>query len=195
MDKEALIIVDLQNDFCPGGTLAVPKGNEVVPTLNMAVDLAKENKWGIYATRDWHPKNSDHFLQWPVHCLQNTKGAEFHPDLNLKNAIIISKGMDPDDLEGYSGMRAVNESGITLHHLLQQKGVKRLFIGGLALDYCVKSTALEAAGLHYDTYVIQDACRSVNLRPGDEMIAIGTMLNLGVKFVNFDDLKGRERLS
>ena len=136
---DALISVDVQNDFLAGGSLAVPHGNEVIPVMNRYINAFEEKGLPIFATRDWHPANHCSFKAqggpWPPHCVQGTKGAEYAPDLQLpEDAVVISKATRPDE-DAYSGF-----DGTDMHEHLQKIGVKRLFIGGIATDYCVLNT-------------------------------------------------------
>jgi len=186
-EDDALVIVDTQKDFCPGGALPVPEGDTVIPVLNEYIKIFREAGTAIYATRDWHPSNHISFKEqggtWPAHCIQNTKGAEFHPDLRLpKGTVIISKATDPDK-EAYSGFDSTN-----LEKELRLKKVKRVFIGGLATDYCVKSTVLDAVKLGFETVLLEDAVRGVNVNPGDSEKATREMLAAGAKKTTLKDL-------
>jgi len=191
--KDALIVIDVQNDFCPGGALAVRGGDEVVPVLNRMIDKFAAAGLPIFATRDWHPEKTHHFRAygglWPVHCVQGTRGAEFHPGLHLgKDVVVVSAGMLPTE-EGYSGFQAVDESGTRLAELLRRKGVERIFIGGLATDYCVKHTVLDGLREGFKVVLLVDAVRAVDLVPGDGERAIDEMVRAGaVKGVSSDDL-------
>jgi len=169
--KDALIIVDVQNDFCLGGALAVRNGDEVVPVLNRYIEKFLDARLPIFATRDWHPAKTIHFKayggMWPVHCVQGTHGAEFHADLKLaKEIVIISTGMAPSE-DGYSG------------DLLRQHGVERIFVGGLATDYCVKQTVLDGLSQGFKVMVIGDAVRGVDLNPNDTVQALKEMSEAG----------------
>jgi nicotinamidase/pyrazinamidase len=182
-ETDALIIVDAQNDFCPGGALAVAGGDEVIAPLNRYIELFTERRRSIFATRDWHPARTSHFRDyggpWPVHCVQNTKGAEFHPELRLADqAVVVSKGMAPDE-DGYSGFHAVDADGTPLAEILRRKGVARIFVGGLATDYCVKHTVLDALKLGFKVVVLSDAVRPVNLHPDDGAAALQEMVYAG----------------
>ena len=188
---DALVIVDTQKDFCPGGALPVPEGDTVIPALNEYIKIFREAGTAIYATRDWHPSNHISFKEqggtWPAHCIQNTKGAEFHPDLRLpKGTVMISKATDPDK-EAYSGF-----DGTNLEKELRLKGVKRVFIGGLATDYCVKSTVLNAVKLGFETVLLEDALRGVDVNPGDSGKAIVEMVAAGAKKTTLNDLTSQE---
>jgi len=180
---DALIIVDVQNDFCPGGSLAVTGGDEVVPVLNQYIEQFTQARVPIFATRDWHPENTRHFKihggLWPPHCIQGTKGAEFRTDLALPDdAVIVSAGMAPDE-EGYSGFDGKDENGAGLADLLRARGVERVFIGGIATDYCVKETVLDALKHGFKVVLLEDAVRGVNLRPDDSERAIAEMVRAG----------------
>ena len=184
---DALIIVDVQRDFCPGGGLPVPEGDRVVPVLNGYIRRFREAGAHIYATRDWHPPNHKSFREyggiWPAHCVQGSVGAEFHPDLELpEDVIVISKATDPDR-EAYSGFEGTN-----LLEDLRSRGVRRVFIGGLATDYCVKSTVLDALRYGFETYLLVDAIRGVDLKPGDSERAIREMVDGGAKKITLSDI-------
>lgn len=186
--KEALLIVDVQNDFCPGGSLAIKEGNQVVPPLNELSRFIRERGGIVFASRDWHPKQTRHFSTgggvWPVHCVQNTEGGAFHPHLNLDGAIIISKGMDPED-DAYSPFQGKTDQEETLDGLLV--GVDTLYIGGLATDYCVKAAVLDARKKGITTVLVYDACRAVELNAGDEQKALDEMTTAGaeIRFSQF----------
>jgi nicotinamidase/pyrazinamidase len=180
--KKALIVVDLQNDFCPGGSLAVAEGNEVVAPLNKLMKDFLDRGEPVYKTRDWHPAKTKHFQMyggvWPVHCVQNTHGAEFHADLvDDPRITIISKGID-ESADGYSGF-----DGTNLGQLLRDEGVEEVWIGGLATDYCVKHTVLDAIGEGFRVKALADAMRPVNVNPNDGAKAIEEMLDAGAEIV------------
>ena len=175
---DALIVVDVQNDFCPGGALAVDRGDEVVEPLNR---MAAEHPL-VVATRDWHPPDHGSFEPnggpWPVHCVQGTPGAELHPGIDRGRIHhVVDKGQDPTT-EGYSGFE---DTGLA--ELLRAQGVERVHVGGLALDYCVKNTALDARRHHFDVVVHRDATRAVNVRPGDDERAVAELREAGVEIV------------
>lgn len=185
---DALIIVDLQNDFLPGGNLAVPHGNEVVEVLNRYIALFQNEGLPIYATRDWHPANHCSFKPqggpWPPHCVQQSVGAQFARALRLPpQAVIISKATRPD-LDAYSGFQ-----GTMLDAKLKKGGIRRLFIGGLSTDYCVLHTVKDAVALHYQVYVLNDAIRGVNVKTGDSERAIAEMHGLGAEFIEVTELE------
>jgi nicotinamidase/pyrazinamidase len=183
--KSALLVVDVQNDFTPGGALAVPRGDEVVPLLNRYMEMFGVAGVPVYTSRDWHPEVSKHFKEhggvWPPHCIQGTWGAEFHPDLRRpEDAITISKGMDPER-DSYSAFDALEEDGTPLAESLRRRGVEHIFMGGLATDYCVKWSALEAANQGFQFTVLLDASLGVNLEPHDSEIAIAEMVRAGAE--------------
>jgi nicotinamidase/pyrazinamidase len=183
--KQALIVVDVQNDFCPGGTLAVPHGDEVIAPLNKLIDEFLDRGDPVYKSRDWHPRSTRHFAAyggtWPVHCVQNTKGAQFHPALRDDPRIkIVSKGLGETD--GYSAFDET-DLGSQLHNA----GVQELIVGGLATDYCVKNTVLDALGQGFKVKAVEDAMRPVELQPGDGERAIEEMRAAGAEIVSTDD--------
>ena len=186
--KHALIIVDVQKDFCPGGTLPVPEGDKIIPNLNKYVEIFRKNGGKIYATRDWHPENHISFKEhgglWPKHCVQGTEGAEFHPNLKLpEDAVIISKGTDPLR-EAYSGFE-----GTDLKKKLKQEGIVRVFVGGLATEYCVKNTVLDAIKFGFETVLLMDAIKGIDLKPSDSIKAIDEMVKKGVKTVKLENFE------
>lgn len=190
--KDALIIVDVQNDFCPGGALAVAGGDEVVPALNPVIERFAGAGLPIIATRDWHPEKTSHFKThggpWPVHCVQGTRGAEFHGDLKLGNAVVLSKGMTADE-DSYSGFQATDPSGTRLATLLRHQGVERILVGGLATDYCVKHTVLDGLREGFKVVLLGDSIRAVNLEPHDGDLAIDEMVRAGaVKVRDFTEI-------
>ncbi len=190
--KKALLIVDVQNDFCPGGTLAVPEGDKIVPILNKYIKIFSKNKLPIFSSRDWHPKETKHFKDfgglWPEHCIQNSKGASFHHDLKLpKETVILSKGMDPEE-DSYSAFQAVDNHGTKFLNLLKILGITELFIGGLATDYCVKYSVLDALKLGFKVQLLMDAIQGVNIKPTDSRYAIEEMLIRKAKKITFAQL-------
>jgi nicotinamidase/pyrazinamidase len=190
--EEAVLIVDVQNDFCPGGSLAVPEGDKIIPVLNKYIKIFSMRKLPIFASRDWHPKESKHFKRfggpWPKHCIQNTKGARFHPDLKLpKETIILSKGMDPAK-DSYSAFQAVDSNGTEFLGLLKVLGVSELFIGGLATDYCVKSSVLDALKFGFKVKLLIDTIKGVNIRPKDSEDAIEEMTARGAEEMSLEKL-------
>jgi nicotinamidase/pyrazinamidase len=176
---DALIVVDMQNDFCAGGALAVPDGDAVIEPLNR---LARESQF-VVATRDWHPADHHSFAVhggvWPVHCVQDTPGAQLVSGLDA-DAIdaIVDAGKAPD-LEGYSGFEDTD-----LERLLREHGVDTVHIGGLALDYCVKETALDARRAGFDVVLHRDATRPVEVHEGDGERALAQLREAGVRVVD-----------
>ncbi len=201
--KRALILVDIQNDFIPGGALAVADGDKVVSVANRiekAFDL-------VLATQDWHPANHGSFASqhpgkkpgdvidlngipqvlWPDHCVQRLKGAEFHPQLDRSRvARVFQKGTDPG-IDSYSGFfDNGHRRGTGLGEYLKSAGVTDIYIAGLATDYCVKYTALDGRTLGLNVFIVEDACRGVNLNPGDSATALDQMRAAGVQVVDSD---------
>jgi len=179
---KALLIVDVQNDFCPGGALAVPDGDKVVPVINRLMDHFDV----IVASKDWHPPKSVHFQRWPVHCVQETPGAEFHPQLK-SGAIqkVFLKGTGGAD-DGYSAYEATNED---LERFLRSKQVTELYVTGLATDYCVRASALDATKKGFRTTVITDAIAAVNVNPGDGEKALGEMKSAGIRLAVSSEIR------
>jgi nicotinamidase/pyrazinamidase len=183
--KDALIVVDVQNDFCPGGTLAVKEGDQVVLVLNRYIDQFTKAGLPIFATRDWHPEKTSHFITgggpWPPHCIQGSQGAQFHPDLKLPpDTVVVSAGMGSDE-DGYSGFLGRDDSGVKLVDLLRQRGIERILVGGLATDYCVKHTVLDGLKEGFKVVLLANSVRGVNLKPGDSERAIEEMLRAGAE--------------
>ena len=195
---KALVLADIQNDFVPGGALAIPEGDKIVPLVNQlqrTFDL-------VVATQDWHPANHGSFaashtakkpgeviqlnglpqVLWPVHCVQNTSGAELVPTLERNHITrIFQKGIDPE-IDSYSGFFDNGHRRSTgMGEFLKEKGVNEIFLAGLATDYCVKFTALDAVSLGFKTHLFEQACRGVNLQPGDSAAAVQEMLKAGVQ--------------
>jgi len=186
VNNDALIIVDVQRDFCLGGALPVPAGDQVVPVLNEYIRLLKKADARVFATRDWHPPNHVSFKTyggpWPPHCIQQSEGAKFHPDLKLPDdTSIISKAMEPSK-ESYSGF-----DDTELADKLKTQGVKRVFVGGLATDYCVKNTVLDAIKLGFETVLLLDAVQGIDVKPGDAEKAIDEMVLKGAEKITLTD--------
>jgi nicotinamidase/pyrazinamidase len=183
---DALILVDIQNDFCPGGSLAVEEGDRIVPVVN---ELQKRFNL-VVATKDWHPPGHASFeTLWNPHCVQNTEGAEFVPALDTSRvAHVFLKGTDPA-VDSYSGFFDNEHKRSTgLGDYLRAQGVTDVFICGLATDYCVKFTALDALRLGFRTTVVADACRGVEVNAGDTARAIEEMRAAGARIVESNDL-------
>ncbi len=189
----ALIIVDPQNDFCPGGALAVPRGDEVMPVLTDYAALFAQAGRLVVVSRDWHPAQTTHFKSmgglWPAHCVHGTLGAEFHANLTLPNdAVIVSKGTGPTD-DAYSAFQATDSTGATLLDILKRRDTQFVYIGGLATDYCVKATALDALKFGFATTVLLDGVRGVNVQPGDAERALSALVSAGVHVETLNWLK------
>ncbi|CNF09613.1 bifunctional nicotinamidase/pyrazinamidase [Yersinia bercovieri] len=195
----ALLLIDLQNDFCPGGALAVTEGDRVIAVANQAINACLQQQIAVIASQDWHPADHRSFainsnavpgtigdlnglsqVWWPVHCVQHTPGADWHPQLQQKAiTATFRKGQDPD-VDSYSAFFDNGQRSKTaLDDWLQQQGIERLYIMGLATDYCVKYSVLDALSLGYQTTVISDGCRGVNLQPQDSQQAFDVMSKAG----------------
>jgi nicotinamidase/pyrazinamidase len=185
----ALVVVDVQNDFAdPAGSLSVKGGDVVVPVINREIAMATSADALVVATQDWHPESTPHFAKdggiWPVHCVADTWGSELHPDLALSaDAPRVHKGSNGED--GYSGFTMRDpttgeEMPTELDGLLRDRGIEQVVVVGLATDYCVSATALDAARLGYTTSVLTDAIASVDLQPGDGERALQAMRDAGV---------------
>ncbi len=183
--QDGLIIVDLQMDFCPGGALAVAEGDAVVSPVNALLDIPR---WMKVATRDWHPADHASFQEqggiWPVHCVAETPGAAFHPQIRAEKVEMVVSKATTRDAEAYSGF-----DGTSLANDLRAKGIGRLFVCGLATDYCVKATALDARREGFDVVVVEDAVRAVNVDPEDGENAIEEMRAAGCVFALSGDIR------
>ena len=175
---DALLIVDVQNDFCPGGALAVKDGDRVVPVLNRWIEDARSLCVPVLASRDWHPPHHISFKErggpWPPHCVQGTNGAAFHPDLKLPSTAEIISKADHPDIDSYSAF-----GGTDLAARLRSAGIQRLWIGGLTQDYCVRFTALDAIQEGFQVHVIVDGTRAVNVNPDDGRRALEEIQRAG----------------
>jgi nicotinamidase-related amidase len=182
---DALVVVDVQHDFLPGGALGVAEGERIfAPIGALAPRFAR-----VYATRDWHPADHSSFAAqggpWPVHCVANSHGAAFDPRLDLgKIDVIVDKGIDRET-DGYSGFAATS-----LADDLRAHGVRRVFVCGLATDYCVKATALDALDDGFEAVVIDDASAAVNVDPADEQLALDDLREAGVGIAHSSELQG-----
>ncbi len=190
--KSALVIVDIENDFMPGGALGVTGGDRVVPVLNRYAERFARANLPVYASRDWHPAVTKHFKEyggiWPPHCVQGTKGAEFHPDLRLpEGTSVVSKGMDPEK-DSYSAFDALEPDGTPLADALRREGIDHIYVGGLATDYCVRWTVLEALQQGFRATFLADASLGVNLQPHDSEEAIAEMVAAGADATTLERL-------
>jgi nicotinamidase/pyrazinamidase len=189
--NDALLIVDPQIDFCPGGALPVPNGDAIFPHVNRASALVPV----VAASRDWHPPDHISFKEqggpWPPHCVQNTRGAEFHPALDLRRIQhVVSKATRVDE-EAYSAFQ-----GTDLEDWLKERGVERIFVAGLATDYCVRQSVLDARQAGFDVVVLEDSIGAVELKPGDGERALAEMKDAGARMVTAEELMaGAEQLN
>jgi nicotinamidase/pyrazinamidase len=185
--RDALIIGDVQKDFLPSGALPVPEGDKIIPVLNEYIERFQKAKAKVFATRDWHPPNHISFKPyggpWPPHCIQGSKGAKFHPDLKLpRNVVVISKARDPMR-ESYSSFDRTD-----LEEQLHSGKVKRVFVGGLATDYCVKETILDALKLGFEAMLLTDATLGIDVIKGDVKKAVEEMKSKGAKVSNITSI-------
>ncbi|HKT22109.1 MAG TPA: nicotinamidase [Nitrososphaerales archaeon] len=187
MPSDALLVVDVQVDFCPGGALAVPKGDSIIPGLNRVISAFAGARLPIFFTRDWHPANHCSFKArggiWPPHCVQGTAGAEVHGGLLMpKGSVLISKGDDPDE-EAYSGFQ-----GTDLAARLRELGVKDVYIGGLTIEYCVRTTAEDALREGFAAHVILDCVRGLEIHRGDSTAAIQEVKEAGASTIGASEV-------
>jgi nicotinamidase/pyrazinamidase len=184
----ALIVVDVQNDFCPDGAVPVADGEAVVTVLNEYVRLFTKAGAAVYFTRDWHPVDHISFKEqggdWPPHCVRGTHGAEFHPELRVPVAAHVISKAERQDRDAYSGFQDTD-----LAVRLREARAETVLVGGLATDYCVKETVLDALSEGFKTYLLIDACKGVDVKPGDSRRAIEEMKARGALELKLDNLK------
>lgn len=191
--RDGLLVVDVQNDFCEGGALPVPDGDAVVPVLNRYIRRFVDAGRPVYASRDWHPPETKHFTAqggpWPPHCVRGTDGARFHPDLELPaDAVVISAGTGPRD-DGYSAFEGDDPNGLAFEASLRERGVHRLFVGGLATDYCVRASVLDARARGLEVVLLTDAVRGIDVNPGDVDRALAEMRAAGARPATLADFE------
>lgn len=184
---DALIVVDVQNDFLSGGSLSVAGGNAIIPVLNRYITRFQAHQLPVFATRDWHPSNHCSFQtqggSWPPHCIAGSAGAAFHGDLALPtNVHIISKATS-QEADSYSGF-----TNTQLNNLLQSFHIHRVFIGGIATEYCVHNTVNDALQFGYITFVLVDAIRAINQKPDDGQRAFEDMIHRGARPIHYEEL-------
>ena len=192
-ERSALLIVDVQRDFCRGGALAVRDGDEVVAPINRVAAAAHAAGAPVFASRDWHPLSSTHFAAhggaWPFHCVQDTAGAGFHPDLVLPAGTrIVTKGDTPIDPEGYDAFDGHLDDGTSLAEALHALHVTHVVVAGLATDYCVKNSVLGARRAGFQATVLSDAVRAVDVQPGDGPKAVADMIAAGAHVAETGEL-------
>jgi nicotinamidase/pyrazinamidase len=184
---DVLIVVDMQNDFLPGGSLAVPRGSEIIPVLNRYIALFHASDIPIIATRDWHPPHHSSFLlqggPWPAHCVAATFGAEFPDSLKLPSDTLIISKATTQEKDAYSGF-----DDTLLDSILRSFGVRRVFIGGMATEHCVLNTARDALRYRYVTLILEDAVRALDAIPDDGLRALEEMARLGATLIRFEML-------
>ncbi|PSJ16129.1 isochorismatase family protein [Nitrosomonas supralitoralis] len=184
---DALIVVDMQNDFLTNGRLAVTGGDKIIPLLNCYIAYFYANNRPIFATRDWHPPDHCSFVSqggpWPPHCIAGSTGAAFHAELVLPaDAHIVSKATSRE-ADAYSGF-----SGTGLHELLQSLCITRIFTGGIATEYCIRHTVKDALQLGYSVVLLEDAIQAINRQPHDGALALQDMIDHGVRLIHFQEL-------
>jgi nicotinamidase/pyrazinamidase len=182
----------MQNDFCPGGSLAVVGGDEIVPVINRSMEFFRNKGSLIAASRDWHPKKTGHFEKyggkWPEHCVQGSFGAQFRKGLKLPAGTpVFSKGR-VSEKDDYSALQATDDSGLSMAMFLENEGIRDIYVCGLATDYCVLETVLEGVRLGFSVSVLVDAVRGVNLIPGDAEKALDEMAAAGALLKTYSDL-------
>lgn len=186
--SDALLLVDVQNDFLEGGSLAVPDANAILPVINNYLALFSDKSLQIVASRDWHPAGHCSFVdnggQWPSHCVADTVGAAFSTSISLPASCHIVSKATTADHEAYSGF-----DGTRLTSFLQEKGIKRVFVGGLATDYCVLQTVLDALDHGFMVVLLVDAIRAVDVQSGDGEQAIAKMIEKGAQITKFSDIE------
>lgn len=192
MKTSTLIVVDMQNDFCPGGALPVPDGHNIIPIVNRYIEIFNHKKLPIFFSRDWHPPKTKHFSefggQWPIHCVQDTIGAELVKDLIVPiNSKTIFKGQSKK-LDDYSVFSGKSTSNLTLSRMLNALHIDILYICGLATDYCVKETVLDALKSGWNVNLLLDAIAGVNINQTDSLKAIDEMMDFGAKPVIINEL-------
>jgi nicotinamidase/pyrazinamidase len=184
---DVLILIDVQNDFLPGGNLAVPNGDQIIPVLNDFIHIFKQKKLPIFATRDWHPENhcsfKNHGGNWPSHCVAGTKGSAFPEALNLPDEIVIISKAISSDMEAYSGLE-----GTDLDKRLKILNINRVWVGGLATDYCVVNTVLDLISAEFKVNLLVDGIRAVNVNPEDGRNAEREMITLGARPIKRNDI-------
>ncbi|HXW06936.1 MAG TPA: nicotinamidase [Vicinamibacterales bacterium] len=190
LERTALLLVDVQNDFCPGGALAVPAADRVIAPLNSASARFAAAGQPVYASRDWHPPDSTHFQafggRWPVHCVAGSPGAQFHPDLKLPgDTIVVSAGQGRED-DGYSAFEGTTTGGRALADDLRARGIEELYVGGIATDYCVRASVLDARKAGFRVTVLDDAVAGID--PDDSRRALEEMRAAGAALISSGEL-------
>jgi len=186
---DALLIIDMQRDFLPGGALGVPNGDQVIAPINRLAELFARQGLSVYASRDWHPDNHCSFAArggpWPPHCVADTEGAAFSAELELPAGTTVVSKADTADADAYSAF-----NGTDLAQQLRGRGVRRVVVGGLATDYCVLNTVVDARELGFEVIIVADAMRAVDVAPGDGERAIARMAALGARVAGIDEFAG-----
>jgi nicotinamidase/pyrazinamidase len=189
----ALLLVDIQNDFCPGGALAVKEGDQIIPVVNRLMPLFPL----VVSTQDWHPPNHVSFQSrggpWPPHCVKESYGAALHPDLRTGRIANHFRKASAPDRDAYSEFEGLDSQARTLDQYLRGRGVRELYVAGLATDYCVRATVLDGLRLGYQVHPVVDAMRAVEVTPGDGARALEEMVSYGAQPVTSNELLPREK--
>jgi nicotinamidase/pyrazinamidase len=190
LQNSALLFVDIQNDFCPGGALGVNEGDQIIPVVNSLIKMFPF----VVATQDWHPPDHISFKErggpWPPHCVQGTKGAEFHPDLDTKEIDLQLRKAFTRDKDAYSSFEAVDDAGRSLDEVLKSKDIHDLYVVGLATDYCVLASTIDGLKNGYNVYVVTDAVRAVNVNSEDGQKALEQMAASGAHLITSNQIRG-----
>lgn len=192
MGRMALVVVDVQRDFCPGGSLGINHGDSIIPRLNRVIEAFQRAKLPIFFTRDWHPPDHCSFRAqggiWPPHCVMGTDGAGFHSDLEVPpGSVVINKASDPS-LEAYSTFQ-----GTDLERQLRERHIHEIVLGGLATDYCVKESSLDALRAGFGVSVLKDCVKGVNLRRNDSALAIRAIATRGARLISSEEAIRKSR--
>ncbi len=191
--NKVLLIVDMQIDFCPGGALPVPGGDEIIPMIHKYIEIFRERSYSVFASRDWHQERTEHFKseggRWPKHCIRGTYGAGFHPALELPDDIsVISKGTGNSG-DGYSVFSGKGIDGRSFNEMLQEKDTDELYIAGLATEFCVKETALDAQREGYAVFLLKDATRGID--PEQTEKAVEEMVDNNIHITDLEETSER----
>lgn len=188
MKRKALLLVDVQSDFFPGGDLPAPCADTIIEPVNRLIEMTRRNSLPVFATRDWHPENHCSFKEqggpWPRHCVQGSEGAAFHPRIKMPPDVTVISTADTPDEEAYSGFK-----GTDLFRLLKDRDVSTLIVGGLVTEVCVKETVLDALERGFDVIVIEEAISAIDASPGDGENAIKEMKHNGASIISIEELK------
>lgn len=193
LSSAALVLVDIQNDFCPGGALAVAEGDRIIEVVNRMMPWFSF----VVATQDWHPSNHISFKErggpWPPHCVQGTRGAQLHPSLDRNHIDAYLRKAATAEKDAYSEFEAVDDRGRALDEVLKDREIKTVYVVGLATDYCVKATVFDALKNGYEVYAVVDGMRAVDLTPGDGERALKEMASSGARLIESAEILPRDK--